>query len=136
MWTHPLTIAFVAVGSSLLTIFLTPWLHHHFWRYQARDELRLAAIKEFNRLTADFIAGVLFDRMSYSPNKEWFAALNTAGGEIQVLFSKEAFMAVQAVDKMIRPGLGPLGNKSTDEFVEARDAALRALYREVIPLPR
>jgi hypothetical protein len=60
MWTHPLTIALVAVGSSLLTIFLTPWLQHHFWKYQRRDELRLTAINDFNRLTNDFLARTVF----------------------------------------------------------------------------
>ena len=34
------------------------------------------------------------------------------------------------------PGLGALSNKTADDFVDARDAALRALYGEVIPIQR
>ena len=52
VWTHPLTISIVvalaAIVGSLLTIFLSPRLQHHFWKHQRRDELRLAAIGEFN----------------------------------------------------------------------------------------
>ena len=131
MWTHPLTIALVAVGSSLLTIILTPLLQHHFWRYRARDDLRLGAIKEFNRLTAEYITGVLFG--APPPGHQWLAALNTASSDIQALFSKEAFRAIQSVDELI--GRGPQRNERADRFADARDAALRALYGEVIPAP-
>lgn len=132
MWAHPLAVALVAglaaIVGSLLTIFLTPWLHHHFWKYQRREELRLAAINDFNRLTNDFLARELFGQPP--PGPEWLAALNTAGATIEVLFSPDASLAVQAVDQMIKPGLRL---DSATEFVKARDAALRILYREVIP---
>lgn len=133
MWTHPLTIVLVAglaaIAGSLLTIFLTPWLHHHFWKSQRREELRLAAINDFNRLTNDFLAWELYQHPT--PGPEWFAAMNTAAATIEVLFSPQASLAIQAVDHMVKPGLR-LDN--VNEFVKARDAALRILYREVIPL--
>jgi hypothetical protein len=138
MWMHPLTIALVAVGSSLLTMFLTPWLQQNLWRYQRRAEIRLAAIKEFNRLTTEYITGVLWDTTgTYQPPAAWFQALNMANADIEVLFSEGSKQAVKAVDVLIgpaQPGLGPQGKSNANDFITARDAALRALYSEVIPL--
>ena len=54
-----------------------------------------------------------------------------AAGDIYALFPKEAVRAVESLDKLF--GRGPQPNKSADDFENARDAALRALYREVIP---
>ncbi len=130
MWTV-LVAALAAVSSSLLTIFLTPWLQHHVWKYQRRDELRLAAINDFNRLTNDFLAWELYRHPISRP--EWFAAMNTAGATIEVLFSHQASLAIQAVDQLVKPGL-MLDPTQREKFVETRDAALRTLYREVIPL--
>jgi len=81
--THPLTIALIAAGSSLLAILLTPLLQHHFWRYQKRDEIRLATIKDFNGLTSQFIADFLWGT---KPGAGWFKAFNVVCGEIEVLF--------------------------------------------------
>jgi len=50
------------------------------------------------------------------------------------MFSDEAFATFKAAEVMIgpgRPGLGALGQQTANDFVEARDAALRALDREV-----
>jgi hypothetical protein len=135
VWTNPLTIALVAVGSSLLTIFLTPWLQRQFWRKQRRDELRLAAINEFNRLTSEFLTGFLDAPETYKPTFEWFAAYNVVGGNIYALFfSRRPAEACSKVGVMIGPGPGPEGKQTADDFVKARNAALRALYQEVIPL--
>ena len=134
MWTHPLTVALVAISSSLLTIFLTPRLQHHFWKYQRCDELRLEAINEFNRLTNEFLAAQNFGRPIHDPER-WFAAMNTAAARVEVLFSDHASLAIKAVDNMIKPGVR-LQGEGAEDFVKVRDAALRALYREVIPLPR
>ena len=136
MWTNPLTIALVAAGASLLTIFLlTPWLQRHLWRKQRRDELRLATINEFNRLTSEFLTGFLDAPETYKPTLEWFAAYNAVSGNIYVLFfSRRTAEACSKVGVMIGPALGPEGKQTADDFLKARNAALRALYQEVIPL--
>lgn len=141
MWTSPLTIALVAAGAailgSLLTIFLTPWLQRHFWRKQRRDELRLAAINEFKRLTSEFLFEHVAAPTTYLPSPDWHKAFYSLHADIKPLFSAKAFDAFKAADVLIgpgRPGLGPFGNKTVDDFVQARDAALRALYAEVIPV--
>jgi hypothetical protein len=142
MWAHPLTIALmaalVAAASSLLTIFLTPRLQHHFWKYQRRDELRLEAINDFNRLSNELLARHLYGRPMQDRAEQgeaWFASLNTASARVEVLFSEQAVLAIKAVDKMINPGVR-LQGEAAEEFVKLRDTALGVLYREVIPLPR
>jgi hypothetical protein len=90
MWTNPLTIALVAAGSSLLTIFLTPWLQQHFWRRQRRAEIRLAAINDFNRLTAAFLTGYIAAGANYTPTNEWFTEFTAVSATIQVLFPASA----------------------------------------------
>jgi hypothetical protein len=130
MWTNPLTIALVSVGSTLLTLLVTPWLQHHFWKYQRRAELRLAAINEFNRLVNDPISRNLFRQPP--PQAEWFSELNRACATIKALFSVEASAAAEKIDKFLKPGIGL---QDAEDFVAARDAALYALYCEVISLP-
>jgi hypothetical protein len=142
MCTDSLTIALVSAASSvvgaLLTIWLTPRLQHHFWKYQRRDELRLAAINEFNRLAAEFLTGHISATAAGTndtPADKWFTEFMAAGATIRALFSEAGFAAFKAVEVMIGsgpPGLGPRGNKTVDDFVKARDAALRSLYSEVV----
>ena len=138
MWTNPLTIALVAASAailgSLLTIFLTPWLQRHFWRKQRRDELRLAAINEFNRLTSEFIIGFLDAPNTFKPTTQWFTDFAVVGANISALFSSRAAEAFGKVFVMIGPRLGPEGKQTPDDFANARNAELRALYQEVIPL--
>jgi hypothetical protein len=142
MWTHPLIIAFVAglvggLGSSLLTIFLTPRLQHHFWKLQRREELRLVVINEFNGLRAEFLTGYIAAPTTYAPSADWHKAFTALSSNIKTLFSDGAFVAFKAAEVMIgpgKPGLGALGQQTANDFVEARDAALRALYREVIDM--
>jgi hypothetical protein len=135
MGTHPLTIALVAVGSTLLTILLTPRLQHHFWKLQRRDELRLAAINEYNRLTNAYVAACLAQTDPGRPVEEWLRDLNTARATIRVFFSADANRAAEGIDKMIKPYAWwqrPDKRKLLDEFAEMCHAALTALYSEVI----
>jgi hypothetical protein len=60
-------------------------------------------------------------------------AMNVAGADIAVLFSRRTLDAVKRLDSLI-DAHNPEFNM--EEFVEARDAALRLLYGEIIPLGR
>jgi len=136
MWTNPLTIALVAVGSTLMTIFLTPWLQRHFWRKQRRDELRLAAINELNRLAAEFLYGHIDAAATFRPSADWHKAFTTLDTNIKALFPKRGYAAFARLGVLIGPsiggGLGPEGKESVHDFVAAREATMRALYDEVI----
>jgi hypothetical protein len=139
MPTNPLTIALVAAGAailgSLLTIFFTPWLQRHFWRKQRRDELRLAAITEYTRLTAEALSGLVFAPQTYKTTPEWFAAFNATAATISVLFSDRSIEAVTKVAKMVDPNNEKrLTSSDAADYVRARNTALRTLYQEVIPL--
>jgi len=134
----PVTIAVIsagsAAGSSLLTIFLTPWLQHSFWRSQKRAELRLKAADDVNRIAAQFMVGYLNDEGHYRPDDRLFRALTRTTARVTALFPASVARALKEMEVMIAPDLGPSGRGNIDNFVQARDAALRALYGEVVPL--
>ncbi len=148
MWNHPLTVALVAVGSTLLTILLTPRLQHHFWKLQRqeerrfwklqrRDELCLEAIREYNRLTNAYVAACLSQTGPRPPEGEWLRDLNTTAATIRVLFSESAYNAANEISKLVTPyqtWAVPIRERKerADEFSEVCHAALTALYREVI----
>lgn len=78
-----------AIIASLLTIFLVPRLQHHFWKYQRREELRLAAIDEVNRLAAEFITGYIGAKgtgQNFRPDIKFFQSLQAATAQVRVLF--------------------------------------------------
>lgn len=130
----------IAFLVALLTIFLTPRLQHHFWRYQRRDELRLVAINEVNRLTAEFITEYIEAEKrrdkGLEPKKEFFQSFQAATAQVKALFSVSTFEVFKRMEVMIGPNLGPEHlHRSVDDFIQARDAALRALYEEVGVLP-
>lgn len=55
---------------------------------------------------------------------------------IKSLFPEKRYDAFRALEVLIpgkAGGLGPMGREGVHDFVEARDAAMRALYEEVIP---
>src|SRR5215831_20005642 len=103
MWTRPLTIALVAVSSSLLTIFLTPRLQHHFWKRQRTDELRLGAINEYNRLMNSYITACVAETGSPPPIGEWLRDVNTTSATIRELFSEDAYRTVTAISDKVKP---------------------------------
>jgi hypothetical protein len=121
----------IGVSSTLLTIFLTPRLQHYFWGYQRMGELRLAALREVNNLAAEFLFNYIKDS-NYHPTDQFFMSWMITTTSIKALFSQTAFDRFKELDNMIGPGLGPTGKGSTEAFIKARDAGLRALYDEAV----
>ena len=138
-----LTITFVSVGSALLatllTIFLTPRLQHHFWKYQRRAELRLTATDEINNLAAEFITkyreAERTGNHNFIPSIEFFQSFDAAEAKVKALFSTQTFQVFKNMEVMIGPHLGPKGKRTVDDFIQARDATMRSLYKEIGILP-
>ena len=121
-----------AILSSLLTIYLT---HYHFWKYQRLGELRLKALDEVNRLLSDFISDYMADRENYVADREWHKSFQANSAKVKALFSAETFQSFKKVEEMVGHNLGPR-NRTVNDFIEARDIALRSLYEEVGVLSR
>ena len=126
-WLTIVLSAASAIAATLLTIFLTPRLQHHFWKLQRREELRSAAIREVNRLAAEFITNHM-EKPNFRPGLEFFQALQVASAEVRALFSEAGWTAYRDMEIMIGPNLG---RHTVDDFIQARDQALRVLYREI-----
>ena len=133
----PMTVAFISAGSALLatllTIFLTPRLQHHFWLYQRRAELRLSVINGVNKLLAEFITGYMEAENKdekFRPVEAFLQALEIVAAQLKALFSNQAFEQYKKVEVMI-PGLTPGDKRTIGDFIQARDAVLRVLYKEV-----
>ena len=129
-----------AILATLLTIFLTPSLQHHFWKHRRREELRLAVINEVNKLAAEYIENYMEAEASgnqnFKPSIQWFQAFQAATAQVKALFSDATFKEFKKLEVMIGPNLGPsFLNRTVDDFIQARDTALRSFYKEVGVLP-
>ncbi len=137
MWTQLLTSTVIAAAigaaSALAVMYFTPRLQHRFWRRQRQDELRLETANEFNRVITQYVVSHYLGPSGPQLGSEWFTAINLLVGRVHVLFSETAYQAVIELDRMIGPR-APRGNASANEVSDARDAALRLLYSEVLPL--
>jgi hypothetical protein len=121
---------FVGIIGTILTIFLTPRLQHRFWGKQRLSEIRLDAIKDMNSLLADFLTHYI-DNPSFRPNIDFFTSLMEANANIEALFSAKTFGVFKELEVMVGPNLGP-AKGAVDQFIEARNRALHALYWEAI----
>ena len=58
--------------------------------------------------------------------------------DIKSLFPEEAYIAFKRLEALTSPskygGLGLEGRQNVHDFVKARDATVRTLYREVVPI--
>jgi hypothetical protein len=124
--------AMSAVLGSGLTIFLTPKLQHYFWKRQRKAELQLKAIEAVNEMTSDFIQSFIADR-SFKPSLDWHKRFSGVSASVKVLFTAETYGCFKELEKRIDPELGAVeGPPRLGQFLDARDAALRALYHEVM----
>lgn len=133
--TDPLTVVFFSTGSailgSLLTIFLTPRLQHHFWRRQRRSEIRLTAVNELARVISEFEIKFLFDQ-GYAPNqnqdRDFLKSFRKSTNDVRNLFSDSAFETFKELEKMV---VGPTTDRTYEKFYEKERKAMRALYGEL-----
>lgn len=127
-----------SILGSLLTIFATPLLQHHFWKRQRRPEIKLEAIETIAALTSKFIQQWIAANgaeQQYHPNLEWFEGFSAADAVVKALLEPETYEAFKNLEKRVDPELGTdIANRflNVNAFIEARDKAMKALYREVI----
>jgi hypothetical protein len=137
-WPSIATAGLSALIGSLLAIFVTPWLQHHFWKCQRRAELKLKTIETVNTLTAQFIQQWIAAnglKQKYHPALDWYENWCAADAAVKALFKDETYKAFKNLEQRVDPELGtnivnPIYN--VDTFVQARDAAVKAMYDEVI----
>ncbi|MGH2452863.1 MAG: hypothetical protein ACREJL_00970 [Candidatus Methylomirabilales bacterium] len=128
----------VGVLATIITIFLTPRLQHYFWQRQRLAEVRFEVVDKLNWLMAEFISDyIAHERRSerYSPRPEFFKEFQVTTTFIKSLFSAKSWEAFKAMEVKISPWLGGAGPGApagtVEEFIQARDRAFRALYREI-----
>lgn len=122
---------------SLLAIFATPVLQHHFWKRQRRAELQLRTVETVNTLTAQFIQQWIAAngaKQAYHPASEWYENFSAAEAAVKALFAADTYKMFKNLEKRIEPNLGTIDRPypNVNAFIEARDAAVKALYDEVI----
>jgi hypothetical protein len=137
-WHSIIAAGLASILGSLLTIVATPLLQHHFWRRQRRAELKLRTVEAVNALTSQFIQQWIAHghaNAAYQPTVEWYERFSATEADVKVLFRPETYMIFKGLETRVDPALGtdianPILN--VNAFVQARDAAVKALYREVI----
>lgn len=126
-----------SILGSLLTIFATPLLQHHFWKRQRRAELKLRTVETVNTLTAQFIQQWLAAngaKQKYHPDLEWYESFSAVEAVVKALFADDTYRVFKNLEKRVDPDLGTIDSPhpNVNAFIEARDAAVKALYSEVI----
>lgn len=128
---NTLTSILIGVASTLITLFLSPRLQHYFWGHQRISELRLRVLERLNSLAAEFLYNYL-KNSDFQPDDQFYRSLMILTADIKILFSQQAFDRFKELEVMIGPNLGPTGKGSIGAFIDARDAALRAIYAEAV----
>jgi hypothetical protein len=102
------------------------------WRRERRAELQLKAIEAVNALTSKLVTDFI-DNSQSKPSLEWFSAFSAASATVKALFDEETFAMFKKLEIRIGPGLGSEKGSTFAvwEFIEVRDAALKAMYSRV-----
>ena len=137
-WPSVITAGLSGLIGSLLAIFATPWLQHHFWKCQRRAEVKLRTVEIVNALTSQFIQQWIATghaNAAYQSTLEWYEKFSAAEADVKALFGAETYKVFKNLENRVDPALGtdianPILN--VNAFVQATDAAVKALYREII----
>jgi hypothetical protein len=133
-----LTLVMAILAGMMLASIVMLSLNHYFYLRRRLTDLRLESIHELNWLLAQFLTNWITDR-DYVPSEDFLHTFRAATSKIWALFSDPTCQIFQRIEAMVEPNLGarPGGGKDVDAFLQAQDAALRALYRETgLKVPR
>jgi len=127
----------ILAGMMLASIVMLS-LNHYFYMRRRLTDVRLESIHEVNWLLAQFLTNWIADR-DYVPSEDFLQTFRAATSKTWALFSDTTCQIFQRIEAMVEPNLGapPGGKKDVGAFLQAQDAALRALYRETgLRVPR
>ncbi len=133
-----LLTALIAAGAGLLAALVTsllgPRLQYIFNLRTRQAELRMEVIRDFNRLTAEYLTHHL-NSPGIAPGQAWFSAFSATEASIKALFSCGAYKCFKNLEVLVGPnpggGFGAFGKFTTQDFVDRKHETLRKLYREV-----
>jgi len=106
------------------------------WRRERRAELQLELIDSLNTLTSQYLQNFIADP-GHVPNLEWFTSFSATDAAVKALFHRDTYAEFKKLEILIGPGMGEPGEPlhplvASERFVQARDAALKAMYDTVI----
>jgi len=119
-------------GSSILTIWLSARLQHHYWGRQQLAELSLTTIHEIEKLCAVFIICTQRHDKRELP-EDFNYRLEIARSQLKVLFSKKAPAPYEELQSLILKGTGK--EYGPHDFDNMRETLLRVLYAEIGIIP-
>jgi len=125
MGTSVLVGTLTGIGASIVTVLLTPWLQHHFWKRQKRFELQFATFEAVNSLFGEFV--VMVRGMSNVDMNDIFRRVTELRPRVNLLFGSPASSAFLEAHRYIveaQPW-------DVTQFVLRSDDAQRALLQEM-----
>jgi hypothetical protein len=104
-------------------------ISNEMWRRERKSDLQLKTIESLNVLTTKFIQCRIADS-AYRPDVEWFSAFSVTDGAIKALFDDDIYATFKELEILIRPGSN--NTFAVYQFIEKRDAAVKAMYSFVL----
>ncbi len=133
-----LTLVMTILAGMILVSIVMLSLNHYFYMRRRLTDVRLESIHEVNWLLAQYLTNWINDR-DYIPREDFLHTFRAATSKTWALFSDATCQILKQIEAMVDPNLGapPGGTRDVDAFLQAQDAALRALYREAgLRVPR
>ena len=133
-----LVLVMVILAGMMLVSIVMLSLNHYFYMQRRLTDVRLESIHEVNWLLAQFLTNWSADR-DYVPSEDFLQSFRAATSRTWALFSVTTCQTFRRIEAMVDPNLGahPKDTREIDAFLQAQDAALRALYRETgLRVPR
>jgi hypothetical protein len=103
-------------------------------RRASKAELQLKAIDTINTLTSQLVTNFTDDD-KHVPSNEWFSSFSAASSMVKALFDEERYAKFKSLEILVGPGLSSEEIGATFavwKFVEAKNAAVKAMYDQVI----
>jgi hypothetical protein len=106
------------------------------WQKERKSDLQLKLIDSVNTLTSQYLQSFISDH-NQVPTLEWFSSFSATDAAVKALFDEETYATFKNLEIRVAPRLGTYDEPvspmvATEQFVAARDAALKAMYTQVV----